>query len=116
METLWNRLQREAYQECRQLTGNRLAERIKLGLARENDVLRMIARRVPAYADEAPRDLAKDETVTRAVKAIMTYVEQNGNLAFVRDVITRVVRLSEGHDAPDLNCWASAIDQEVKSR
>lgn len=114
--TLWQRIQREAYEEARQLTGNRLAERLRFGEARENDVLRIIARRVPAFHGMELRALAKEPGVPEAVKLIMARVKTYGNLAFVRDVVKRVVRIAEGNDAPDVNAWATAVSQEVESR
>jgi DNA transposition AAA+ family ATPase len=105
MPTLWHRLERAAYEECRQLTGNRLAERIKLTL-READIARIINRRVPGAA----------ETVKQAVRMIMDRAPRYGNLAFVRDVCTRVAELSEGTAGPDIECWSTAISQEVASR
>jgi DNA transposition AAA+ family ATPase len=114
--TLWQRLQREAYEEARQLTGNRLAERLRFGTARENDILRLIARRVPAFAGMQPREVAAVEGVAEAIKLIKSKVQTFGNLAFVRDVVSRVVKLADGTAGPDLNCWSTAISQEVESR
>ncbi len=105
MPTLWHRLERAAYEECRQLTGNRLAERIKLTL-REVDIARIINRRVPEAT----------ETVKQAVRMIMDRAPRYGNLAFVRDVCARVVELSDGTAGPDIECWSTAISQEVASR
>jgi DNA transposition AAA+ family ATPase len=116
MGTLWQRIQRDAYQEARQLTGNRLAERLKFGIARENDVLRIIARRVPAFAGMAPKQVIAEPGIKEAIKLLMAKVEAHGNLAFVRDVISRVVKLADGTAGPDLNTWATAISQEVESR
>lgn len=105
MPTLWHRLERAAYEECRQLTGNRLAERIKLTL-RENDIAKIITRRVSNAGD----------SVKQAVRMIMDRAPRYGNLAFVRDVCARVSELSEGTAGPDAECWSTAISQEVASR
>lgn len=114
--TLWQRIQRTAYEEARQLTGNRLAERLKFGIARENDALRIIARRVPAFHGMEPRAVAKEPGVKEAIALLMAKVEAHGNLAFIRDVVSRVIKLADGTAGPDLNTWATAIEQEVKSR
>ncbi len=114
--TLWQRIQREAYEEARQLTGNRLAERLKFGTARENDVLRIITRRVPAFHGMALKDVAAQPGIDQAIKLLKSKVEAHGNLAFVRDVVSRVIKLSDGTAGPDLNCWSTAISQEVESR
>ena len=54
LPTLWRRLERDAYEEVRQLTGNRLAERIKLPGLRESDVKKFLTRRIPGMADPTP--------------------------------------------------------------
>jgi len=105
MPTLWRRLEREAYEEVRQLTGNRLAERIKLAL-RDADISRFIERRLGA----------KSPCHRQAVRLLMDRAPRYGNLAFVRDVCARVAELIEGTDGPDLETWTPAINQEVASR
>jgi hypothetical protein len=105
MPTLWRRIEREAYEEVRQLTGNRLAERIKLAL-RESDVAKLITRRVPEASD----------TVKEATRLLMDRAPRYGNLAFVSAVCSRVAELAEGHDGPDLETWGTAISQEVARR
>lgn len=116
MGSLWARLARDAYQEARQLTGNRLAERLKFGVARETDILRIIARRVPAFSGLDTRAVAKEPHIADAIKMLRGRVEAHGNLAFVRDVVSRVAKLAEGTAGPDLNTWSTAIAQEVESR
>jgi DNA transposition AAA+ family ATPase len=105
MPTLMKRIEREAYEECRQLTGNRLADRITLEI-REGDLIKIIKRRIPAVNGE----------LSQVVRMLMDRTAKYGNLAFVRDVCTRVVELSEGTDGPNLDCWSTAISQEVASR
>ena len=51
--TLWRRLERGAFEETRQLLGNRLAERIKIGALREADVRRLLERRAGVADDKA---------------------------------------------------------------
>ena len=45
LPTLWRRLERTSYEEVKQLLGNRLAERIKIGGIRESDVKKILLRR-----------------------------------------------------------------------
>lgn len=106
MKTLMKRIERDAYEECRQLTGNRLAERITLEV-RESDIVKIITKRVqaPAAAD-----------LKQILRMLTDRASKYGNLAFVRDVCTRVIELSEGTAGPDLECWSTAISQEVASR
>lgn len=107
MPTLWKRLERDAYEEVRQLVGNRLAERIKLDGLRETDVAKFISRRV--------KDA--DPAITKQViRLILDRATRYGNMAFVRDVVERVVTLSEGTSGPCMETWTSAIAQEVASR
>jgi len=76
---LWRKLERAAYEECRQLTTNRLAERIKLGLQR-GDIQKMLTRRVPGLNGGA----------ATAAKMLLSRAPQFGNLAYVRDVAKRL--------------------------
>lgn len=104
MPTLMRRMEREAYEEARQLTGNRLSDRIRMDL-RESDIAKLIALRVPDAEPSKP-----------VLKMIMDRAPRYGNLGFVRDVCRRVLELSEGTSGPDLECWSTAISQEVASR
>lgn len=85
MKTLWNRLERTAYEEVRQLTGNRLAERIKLEL-RERDIERILEGRLT---------IAKAD-VKKAALVLMEHAPQRGNLGFVREVCKRANELTDG--------------------
>lgn len=105
MPTLWRRIEREAYEEVRQLTGNRLAERIKLSL-RESDVAKIITRRVPGAED----------TVKEATRMLMDRAPRYGNLAFIAAVCARVAELSEGNAGPDMEAWGAAISQVMAKR
>jgi DNA transposition AAA+ family ATPase len=105
MPTLMKRVAREAYEECRQLTGNRLAEKITLEV-RESDLVKIITKRVPASGSD----------MKQVIRMITDRAAKYGNLAFVRDVCARVVELSEGSAGPDIECWSTAISQEVASR
>jgi DNA transposition AAA+ family ATPase len=85
MKTLWNRLERAAYEECRQLTGNRLAERIRLEL-RERDVERILEGRLK---------LGKPD-MKKAVEVCMIQAPLRGNLGFVREVCKRARSQADG--------------------
>jgi DNA transposition AAA+ family ATPase len=101
LPSLWRRLELAAYEEARQLTTNRLAERIKLSLALA-DVRRMLARRAPGL----------NGTAEAAAKMLAAKAQHNGNLAFVRDVCRRLA----GCEAPGLDDVAAAIAAEEASR
>lgn len=75
--TLWARLVRSSYQEVKQLMGNRLSERIKVGELRESDVKKLLSRRVKAEH-------------TDSAKAVLEVAKLNGNLSFVAAVCERL--------------------------
>jgi DNA transposition AAA+ family ATPase len=105
MKTLWNRLERDSYQEVKQLTGNRLAERIKLSL-RETDVKKLLDRRLAVL----PAAESK-----KALTLLMAKAPHNGNLAFVREVCKRA-RIMAGADAVTFEIVTSAISAEEGKR
>jgi DNA transposition AAA+ family ATPase len=109
MPTLWRRLEREAYEEVRQLTGNRLAERIKLEALRESDLKKLIERRAPGLNGD----------LKTAVKLVADRAPQKGNLAFVRDVCKRAAELareSGSGTAITLDLFSAAVAAEMESR
>lgn len=103
MPSLWARLESSAYQEVRQLVGNRLAERIKLAAWKESDVRKFIARRVPAL----------EPIADKAAKLVMPHMKAKGNMGFVREVCKRAVDLG---DSLDLEQFAAAVTAELESR
>ena len=103
-ETLWKKLELAAYEEVKQLTKNRLAERIYLKGAKPRDIEKMIERRVNGLNGE----------LGAAVKMIIDRVKY-GNLAFAREVIKRVNEMAEGEPVT-LEMFTSAVTAEVKSR
>ena len=105
LRTLWKRLEREAYEEARQLTGNRLYERIKIESLHPGDVKKMLERRCNVAAE----DLAN------ASRMVTERAQGKGNLAFVRDVCRRANELADGEPVT-LDVVNSAITQEVASR
>jgi hypothetical protein len=105
LPTLWRRLERDAYEEVRQLTGNRLAERIKLPGLRESDVKKFLARRLG--------DLNGD--TDKAVKMLIHHAPRHGNMAFLRDVCRRAGDLS-GDKTPTYEQFTAAVANEIESR
>ena len=107
--TLWKRLEQRAYHEARQLTGNRLAERIKLKVLPE-DVKKFLARRVP-------RSVATlNGHLEQVIDLLTATAPRHGNFGFVREVCDRVLTLSEGTDGPSYEQFVGAVDAEVRSR
>jgi DNA transposition AAA+ family ATPase len=104
MPTLWRALERGAYEEARQLTRNRLAERVKLGL-NVRDVEKVVTRRVPAL----------NGCAGQAAKMIAEKAAGFGNLAFVRDVCRRLVAMAQTGDLAIADV-AKAVEQEIRSR
>lgn len=122
IDTLWKKLATVAYEECTQLTGNRLAEHIRLGReVRESDVRKMLGRRVAwvdgigaALLSSKIRGEAGDKAAL-AVRLVSDKAANYGRLAFVRDCAKRAVRLADG--APvSLELFTTAVAEEVKSR
>ncbi len=107
IDTLWRKLETAAYEEARQLTGNRLAERINLGTAiRETDVRKMIERRLPT---------AEKTIAVAAARTITEKASSYGRFAFVREVIRRVATKADG-EAITLQHFSDSISEEVSSR
>ena len=104
LRTLWKRLEREAYEEARQLTGNRLFERIKLDALHAGDVKKMLDRRCKLAHEDLPS----------ATRMVTDHAQGKGNLAFVRDVCRRAVEIANG-DPVTLEIVNSAIAQEEQA-
>lgn len=100
--TLWRRLERAAFEETRQLLGNRLAERIKIGSLREADVRRLLERRA-CVVDPA------------AAAKLLEAAPTRGNLSFVDAVCARLAR-AERDDKPTHEEVLAAIAAEVARR
>jgi type II secretory pathway predicted ATPase ExeA len=106
MPTLWAKLERgAAYEECRQLTGNRLAERVRLAPINRGDLAKFVSRRLPGLNGDLPKAVALVEQHARA----------RGNLAFVRDCCRRAAELYDG-DKIDIESFSRAVSAEVESR
>ena len=101
--TLWRRLERGAFEETRQLLGNRLAERIKIGALREADVRRLLERRAGVADDKA------------ATAKLLEAAPTRGNLSFVDAVCARLAR-AERDGKPTHEEVLAAIAAEVARR
>lgn len=103
--TLWRKLERGAYEEARQLTTNRLAERIKLSCPTDRDCQRMLDRRLGMKSDLKP-----------AAALLVKAAAVNGGLGFVRDVCKRLAAVREDGEDVGLRDVAGAIEKEMQSR
>jgi hypothetical protein len=106
IDSLFKKLELAAYEECRQLTGNRLAEMIRLGKdVRREDAKKLLDRRIQWANGDAKK----------ALDLVMERAANHGRLAFVRDVCKRATRMAEG--APvTLELFTAALSAEVLSR
>ncbi len=104
MRTLWNRLERDSYQEVKQLTGNRLAERIRLQL-RETDVEMLLTRRLEI----------KGADLKKAVGIVMHHASTRDNLAFVRNVCRHARERADGEDVT-VEIITAAVSTAVNRR
>jgi len=104
MKTLWNRLERAAYEECRQLTGNRLAERIRLELL-ENDVERVLGARLK---------LSKPD-MKKAVEVCMKEAPSRGNHGFIREVCKKAAEQADG-ETVSFEIFLNAVAAEKERR
>lgn len=108
MPTLWYRMEKGAYEECRQLTGNRLAERIRLDKLNRSDLRKILARRLPKLKQRED-----------AVAILENAAQGRGNLAFVRDAIRRAAEMAGGEDGAEelaIEDFAAAAKAEAASR
>ena len=105
LDTLWKRLERTAYEECRQLTGNRLFERIRLDL-RESDISKMMAERVGGL------DAAETK---KALAIFMQHAPRRGNLAFVRNVMRKLREAADGDDIT-LETFTAVVQDVINRR
>lgn len=106
MPTLWARLERgAAYEECRQLTGNRLAERIKLAPINRGDLQKFVSRRLPGL----------NGSLAQAVALLEQQAKPRGNLAFVRRVCRRAAEMYDGEKIT-LDDFSRAVAAVIESR
>lgn len=105
MGTLWRNLERSCYEEARQLTQNRLLERIRFSGAEPDDIAKMIEIRCGLDASAA----------NKAAKALRDYVSRFGNLAFVKLMCREARRMAAGSD-PDMETIMRAASRVAGSR
>lgn len=98
MDTLWRRLEMAACEEARQLTQNRLMERIRAEGANESDVKVMLERRLGMKGKDAGQ----------AAKEVVRVGKLQGNLTFANLVCREAKGLAEGGEVT-LETIAKAI-------
>jgi len=103
--TLWVRLESKAYMEARQLSTNRLSERVKLDLT-EADIGR--------YLHHVFADLPAD-VVRSASKLIRPVALGAGNMSFVRDA-ARQAKVMAGEVAPTAQTFSDAVAAASRRR
>ncbi len=103
--TLWARLESKSYLEARQLTTNRLAERVKLALS-QADIVRYLRHALPDAAEAA---------LKAGARLIHPAALGHGNFAFVRDVAGAVRRLA-ADGQPDAKIFADAVEAAAARR
>lgn len=106
LPTLWRNLATQAYHEARQLTANRLYERIALDGVSKADAARFIERRVPGIDGAAAQagELARQDSNNR------------GGLAWIAAVCGQVRRLSGGEGGCDVETFARGLARAAQLR
>ncbi len=103
MDSLMKRLEWGSYEEVRQLTQNRLAERVRYGMPASADVGAMVIRRT-GFTPE------KSQVETLGAKAA-----KNGHLKFVTLVCRKATKLA-GKDPVTADILTTAMDQVERTR
>ena len=106
MATLWRRLETQAYEEARQLTQNRLCERIRLEAVEQGDVEKIVARRLGLPGGDGKKVA---ETICQAVR------QAGGGLAFVK-LVCRKARKLAGKEAVAVETVGRALSLVSGSR
>jgi DNA transposition AAA+ family ATPase len=99
MATLWHRMESGAYQEARQISTNRLCERVRLALTNE-DIVKYLAHVFPA-CDKA--------AIKKGACIIRPAADNCGNMAFVRDVARQTRDMLGDGDQPTAEVFAEAV-------
>lgn len=109
MATLWKKLERESYEEARQLTQNRLCERIRLDTVEVADVEKIVKRRL---GETLPASI-----VQKAAESICDAVRQKGGgLSLVKLICRKARKLSGKDKSVGLEDVGKAIALVVASR
>jgi len=98
MKTLWRRLELVAYEEARQLTGNRLAAVIALDDCNPGDVQILLENRLPELRPH----------IEPMIRVLLQMAVNRGNLAFVREVVKKTRELA-GKEAPTIETFHQAV-------
>lgn len=99
VETLFKRLESSAYEEAKQLTRNRLCERVRLNGPKIDDVQKFLTRRTK-WADQAQLE--------HCSKALAEWAKNRGGWNFVNQVARRCTQLA-GKDPVDKETYAEAV-------
>jgi energy-coupling factor transporter ATP-binding protein EcfA2 len=112
IDKLWSKIETASYAECRQLTGNRLADRINItGAVRASDAEKLLTARV-AWVEEKG-------LIRKAAEHIAAKSAGYGLLAFIRESIKRLNSKLAQHTPQKLCAWddlVAAADEEARSR
>jgi DNA transposition AAA+ family ATPase len=99
MLTLWQRLEGQAYMEARQISTNRLCERVRLALT-SDDVQRYLAHAYPG---------AEKAALKQAAGLIRPAADNAGNMAYVRDVARQARDMLADGEQPTAQVFAEAV-------
>lgn len=107
LDTLWKKLQTNAWQEAKQLIFNRMFDRIRLSGPTVDDASKFLGRR-----------LSIDGDITKALGQIVEIATHHGGMAFLRNIARRVEQLGAGGnaDASTLLEAAKHVKQQVEGR
>lgn len=110
LPVLWEKLagSRSAWAECKQLTGNRLAERIELVLTAK-DVCAFLVRRLGDA-------IATPEFQAKAAPLLIQEAVSRGNMKFISKAVQTFQRQTGKGEEPTLETFKNAIAQEKKRR
>lgn len=104
--TLWANMEKASYEEARQVTTNRLAERVILEMT-EADCARYVQRAVPGIDEKQAKQMAR---------LVAPQAPRLGNFAFLRDVCREVRRIKPESGQATAEMLAAAIAAAVRRR
>lgn len=106
LDTLWRKLQANAWQEAKQLVFNRMFARIRLVGPTADDAKKFFASRLSADGDLGP-----------AIKAIVPVAQEHGGMAFLRNAAERCRQLGAVEvDSATLLEAAAHVKRQVEGR
>lgn len=106
METLWHKLESVSWQEARQISTNRLCERVRLRLTNE-DVARYLSHTFPS-ADRAQ--------LKSAAALVRPAAENAGNMLFARDCCEQARDMLAEGEQPTAQTFAEAVKAVCQRR